>query len=445
MQMPFDPEISIYQTVRDNTGSTIPLSVVVDMIRNGQFADKTGATRDAVLDGDKDEADRLKKELPSVTFAGTFSRRAKAALVKSSGLLVLDLDKISDDAFESIQSKATATPFVVLAFVSPSGNGYKIIIRIGDDPAEYERYFRAACRWAADVLGIEPDQSGKDISRLCFLCSDPQAYFNPNATVFPVDKYNPPAPKTRQNATVRATRPLNKNAAAHIFERARKYLAAMPPAVSGQNGHDTFFTATNAIVHGFALGDTYEARVLIDEYNRRCEPPFSASEVRHKIESAIEHPPEKPTGWLLNDDRSRTSDFENCPSDGAWELPDSSTAPKPERRKPKPRPRENIEIPDELLSMPGFVDAFIQHCMATAPYPSRAAAFTAGVCLLSFLTGRRIRDALNNRTNVYLINLMMSGGGKDHPRKVISSVLAETGQLPGLLNRCRPCDVCVRR
>ncbi len=39
------------------------------------------------------------------------------------------------------------------------------------------------------------------------------------------------------------------------LERARKYLAAIPGAVSGQGGHDQTFSAACALVNGFALSE----------------------------------------------------------------------------------------------------------------------------------------------------------------------------------------------
>ena len=69
------------------------------------------------------------------------------------------------------------------------------------------------------------------------------------------------------------------------LERARRYIAKCPPAVSGQGGHNATFHVAACLVHGFALGEP-DAFALLSEYNRGCMPPWSERELRHKVESA---------------------------------------------------------------------------------------------------------------------------------------------------------------
>jgi len=70
-----------------------------------------------------------------------------------------------------------------------------------------------------------------------------------------------------------------------LVQRARKYLAAMPAAVSGQGGHNQTFTAACVLVQGFGLSHK-EAWPLLKEYNERCQPPWSDKELWHKLEDA---------------------------------------------------------------------------------------------------------------------------------------------------------------
>jgi hypothetical protein len=64
--------------------------------------------------------------------------------------------------------------------------------------------------------------------------------------------------------------------------RARLWLAKREPAVSKQGGHNTMFYSCCALFQKFGLAVS-EAWPLILEYNERCLPPFSESELRHKI------------------------------------------------------------------------------------------------------------------------------------------------------------------
>lgn len=65
-------------------------------------------------------------------------------------------------------------------------------------------------------------------------------------------------------------------------ERARNYIAKMPPAVSGDNGHTALFNVVAVAMYGFDL-DTGTTRSLVNEYNNRCDPPFSEREIEHKL------------------------------------------------------------------------------------------------------------------------------------------------------------------
>lgn len=82
-----------------------------------------------------------------------------------------------------------------------------------------------------------------------------------------------------------------------VAERARRYLATLPPAVSGQRGHDATFRAACVLVLGFSF-DLDQAMPLLREFSDRCEPPWSDKDLRHKLESATKQAGER--GYLLN-------------------------------------------------------------------------------------------------------------------------------------------------
>jgi hypothetical protein len=68
-------------------------------------------------------------------------------------------------------------------------------------------------------------------------------------------------------------------------DRARAYVAKMPSAIQGQHGSDAAFMVAKILIHDFALSEN-EAWPILLEYNERCDPPWSHSELKHKIESA---------------------------------------------------------------------------------------------------------------------------------------------------------------
>lgn len=68
------------------------------------------------------------------------------------------------------------------------------------------------------------------------------------------------------------------------LERARVYLATLPPGISGQGGHGATFRAACWVAR-FGLGDG-DALALLEEFNRRCQPPWSQKELLHKLRDA---------------------------------------------------------------------------------------------------------------------------------------------------------------
>jgi hypothetical protein len=88
-----------------------------------------------------------------------------------------------------------------------------------------------------------------------------------------------------------------------IEERATRYLACCDPAISGAGGHNTTFRVACALLRGFRLSPT-EAFRLLKIYNEKCQPPWSDSELRHKILSAAGANSCKGRGYLLVGDAS---------------------------------------------------------------------------------------------------------------------------------------------
>ncbi|MFH1022111.1 MAG: bifunctional DNA primase/polymerase [Planctomycetota bacterium] len=87
-------------------------------------------------------------------------------------------------------------------------------------------------------------------------------------------------------------------ASGNVEPRALAYLNAMPPAVSGQGGHNATYAATTALVHGFGISPERALSLLLAHYNPRCQPPWTEKELRHKVDDAATKPHDYPLGWL---------------------------------------------------------------------------------------------------------------------------------------------------
>ena len=71
----------------------------------------------------------------------------------------------------------------------------------------------------------------------------------------------------------------------HLLERARAYVAKVPPAIEGQGGDLHTFQLAAKLVRGFALSDA-DAFDLLRVWNQGCQPPWTDRELEEKIRGA---------------------------------------------------------------------------------------------------------------------------------------------------------------
>lgn len=72
-----------------------------------------------------------------------------------------------------------------------------------------------------------------------------------------------------------------------VIQSARAYVAKMPPAVADSGGDSATYTVACRLVIGFGLSQK-QAMPLMREYNGRCLPPWTESELVRKVEAALE-------------------------------------------------------------------------------------------------------------------------------------------------------------
>ena len=177
--------ISIVEQARSTTTKDFQLEKVIEWIRtgSGRFAKNITAVREATEGGDLDRASELKRNLPAVMFSGKFAKRSSKDIKEHSGLICMDVDKI--EAPSTKVDEMRFDPHIVAAFVSPSGNGLKAIIAIPKSVERHTEAFMSAKSYLS-TYGLTADESGKDVSRLCFLSHDSQIHYAPDAVELPV-------------------------------------------------------------------------------------------------------------------------------------------------------------------------------------------------------------------------------------------------------------------
>lgn len=88
------------------------------------------------------------------------------------------------------------------------------------------------------------------------------------------------------------------NGMLNVIERARRYVARCPGAVSGQRGHDATFHVASVLWNGFGLAEG-DALTVLREWNCGCQPPWSEAELIHKVNSVAGSRHSEPRGYLV--------------------------------------------------------------------------------------------------------------------------------------------------
>lgn len=223
--------------------------------------------------------------------------RANVGIACGGGLLVLDVDveRGGEESLRALLKQHGALPRTVT--VRTGGGGWHYYLRV---PAD------AALKNSANRLGAGLDirTDGGQVA------APPSRHPSGNRYAWakgfgPADIPVADAPEwllallrepVRQVPPAAPRSPAERSTA---YERARRYLATMPPAVSGSGGHAATFKAALALVRGFCLSEADALELLANEYNPRCEPPWTDRELQHKVASAAKDG-SLPSGYLLD-------------------------------------------------------------------------------------------------------------------------------------------------
>jgi hypothetical protein len=100
--------------------------------------------------------------------------------------------------------------------------------------------------------------------------------------------------------------------------------------------------------------------------------------------------------------------------------------------KPAAETPANLFVPAAFRDLDGVIGDFVAYSLASAIRPQPILSVAAAIAAVGVLAGRRYRSPTNLRTNVYVVGMAESGGGKDHPRKCIVETFAKAG-LAGLI------------
>jgi len=241
---------------------------------------KEGATKELVKkirsEKRKPERNELKKQLPAICFSGTFNKRTDSSLIKHSGLICLDFDGYTKQK-ELLQDKQTLSEnkYVFSVFISPSGNGLKVLVKIPADAENHINYFNSLDKYFDSPFF---DKATKNLSRVCYESYDPLIHINENSSIWDnieepeyneviVHKDPPTIPITDENK---------------IVEILTKWWMKKYPMVDGQRNHNTYILA--AAFNDYGINKSLASYVMSQYANE----DFTLSEIQRTIDSAYE-------------------------------------------------------------------------------------------------------------------------------------------------------------
>lgn len=174
-----DTIISYCNGCKNPATTDITLDEALKEIKCQLFDCKINDLRSTV---DTDEKKEKKGKLKAYLFSGQFRKRNKADLNLYSKICVLDFDHVTnyEKDIEVAKNNIHQNQYVFATWISPSGDGIKALIMFdysnitNTDKTKYALYHEETYKqfYNSCFFPYELDDSGKDVSRLCFTSSD---------------------------------------------------------------------------------------------------------------------------------------------------------------------------------------------------------------------------------------------------------------------------------
>lgn len=136
-----------------------------------------------VRNGNKD----IKSSLPAFWCGDYKDNKRKNENLISTDMMIFDFDKIDEDKLKDWKDRIITKLKPLLCFISPSGNGLKVIIKLessikncDDFKSTYDYY-----KEKFNKKGLKADNTSDPV-RLCFLSYDIDCYYNPDCLLYPL-------------------------------------------------------------------------------------------------------------------------------------------------------------------------------------------------------------------------------------------------------------------
>jgi len=172
--------ITVFANIRDVENPFYKeIDDVLNDIKNGTNKDFINKIRSFKS---KDDRNPLKEKLKSICFSGKFSYRSAKNCVTHSGFACLDFDDVDEPAV--LRDSLKDNEFIYSAFISPSGNGVKALVKIPPVIKDHKKYYEAIC----ETFDTKLDTKTKDVSRVCYESYDPDLFINHDSKLWELKK-----------------------------------------------------------------------------------------------------------------------------------------------------------------------------------------------------------------------------------------------------------------
>ena len=265
-------QVTIFQNIKEtSTPFHRNIGLILERIKSGSSKDLVKKIR---AEKRKPERQELKKQLPAICFSGIFTKRSDTSITEHSGLICLDFDGYQGQK-ELLQDKENLSKnkYVYSVFISPSGNGLKVLVKIPADIDNHINYFNSLEKYFKSQYF---DKTSKNISRVCYESYDPLIHVNENSSVWDVleEPEYTEVSKFKDKPTIPIT---DENKVVDILVKwwMKKY-----PMVEGQRNHNVYILAM--AFNDFGINKSLASYVL----NQYATEDFSIREIATTIDSA---------------------------------------------------------------------------------------------------------------------------------------------------------------
>ena len=264
--------VTIFQNIRETeTPFFKDVTYILQRIKEGKNQELVEKIRQ---EKNKTKRNDLKKNLPAICFSGQFNKRSDSAIVEHSGLICLDFDGYpkKKDLLED-KERFQKNKFIYSVFVSPSGNGLKVLVKIPADQDNHSKYFNSLKK---EFDSAYFDTTSKNLSRVCYESYDRLLHINPNSSLW--DKIE--ELEYEEKSIIKDVPLLKITDENKIIEILTKWWQQKYPMVEGQRNQNVYVLAR--ALNEFGVGKNIASFVC----NQYESSDFPKREIQTTIDSA---------------------------------------------------------------------------------------------------------------------------------------------------------------